>query len=151
MMHVGRGRKHPLHVEYIHIGVCMGFIHDILIEEILTHPRLKLDRKIAIVKAVGKVVWIQNDLFAKWHVRDGDEFKKQKQEPEVEREGFLHGKMMLNKDESSAGSGAESMSPAPSDVGTPMEELGQCPFTGLMDRMGSLELKREGLPPDHPS
>lgn len=26
------------------------------------------------VKALSKVIWIQNDLFAKWYVRDGDEF-----------------------------------------------------------------------------
>lgn len=60
MMHVGQGRKHPLHVEYVHIGVCMGFIQDILFEAILSHPRLKLDMKIAMIKALTKVLWIQN-------------------------------------------------------------------------------------------
>ena len=33
-----------------------------------------MERKIALVKALSKVIWIQNDLFAKWYVRDGEEF-----------------------------------------------------------------------------
>jgi len=45
MMHVSCGRQHPLHVEYVHIGVTPSFIQDILSEALLSHPRLKLDRK----------------------------------------------------------------------------------------------------------
>lgn len=73
MMHVGLGRAHPLHVEYVHLGLTLGFIHDILVEAILSHPKLSLARKTAFLKALGKVIWIQNDLLAKWHVRDGDD------------------------------------------------------------------------------
>ena len=58
MMHVGRGRQHPLHVEYVHICVTLSFIQDILSEALLSHLRLKLDRKIALVKALGKAIWI---------------------------------------------------------------------------------------------
>lgn len=66
MMHVGRGREHPLHIEYVHIGACLSFIQDTLTEALLSHPRLRLEKKVALVKALGKVIWIQNDLFAKW-------------------------------------------------------------------------------------
>lgn len=66
MMHVGRGREHPLHIEYVHIGACLSFIQDTLTEALLSHPRLRMERKVALVKALGKVIWIQNDLFAKW-------------------------------------------------------------------------------------
>ncbi|KAF2185650.1 hypothetical protein K469DRAFT_738944 [Zopfia rhizophila CBS 207.26] len=119
MMHVGQGRKHPLHVEYVHIGVTLSFIQDVLTEAILSHPRLKLDRKIALVKALGKVIWIQNDLFAKWYVRDGDEFADEIQVPEIEREGYLHGRKILHD-----GSESESEAEAPAaDPG--------CPFKGL--------------------
>jgi hypothetical protein len=148
MMHVGKGRKHPLHVEYVHIGACIGFIQDVLTEAILSHPRLKLDRKIAIVRAIGKVLWIQNDLFAKWYVRDGDEFRGQSS-PEFEREGWLHGKLMVNT-EDSAGSGAESLSPSASDIGTPREELSQCPFTGLMEKMETFHVENAEYPAGHP-
>lgn len=94
-MHVGQGRAHPLHVEYVHIGVTLSFIQDIITEAILSHPRLKMDRKIALVKALSKVIWIQNDLFAKWYVRDDDEFAEERSVPKIEPEGYLHGKKML--------------------------------------------------------
>ncbi|KAA8914838.1 Protoglobin-domain-containing protein, partial [Sphaerosporella brunnea] len=61
------GRKHPLHVEYIHISACLGFIQDVLFEALLSHSRLKLEQKTKIIKELGKVLWIQNDLFAKWY------------------------------------------------------------------------------------
>ncbi|KAI5783535.1 Protoglobin-domain-containing protein [Geopyxis carbonaria] len=96
MMHVGQGRKHPLHVEYVHIGACLGFIQDVVFEAILSHPRLRLEQKVAVIKALGKVLWIQNDLFAKWYVRDGDEFDKYQDPVEIEQEGYLHGKKVIN-------------------------------------------------------
>ncbi len=80
MMHVGLGREHPLHVEYIHIGATLSLIQDIFTEAILSHPKLHLQRKIAILKALTKVIWIQNDLFAKWYVRDGEEYADQAEE-----------------------------------------------------------------------
>ncbi|KAH6666731.1 Protoglobin-domain-containing protein [Halenospora varia] len=121
MMHVGLGRAHPLHVEYIHLGVCLAFIQDILTEAILSHPRLNLQRKIALVKALGKVIWIQNDLFAKWQVRDGEEFQSEDKEIDIEREGYLHGKKILG-DESDEGEEGK---------GEPLKMAGVCPFTGV--------------------
>jgi hypothetical protein len=76
MMHVGLARDHPLQVEYIHIGCMLAVIQDILTETILSAPSQILSRKIAIVKALSKVIWIQNDLFAKWYVRDGEEYTR---------------------------------------------------------------------------
>lgn len=96
MMHVGRGRKHPLHIEYVHIGACLAFIQDTLTEALLSHPRIKMDRKVALVKALGKVIWIQNDLFAKWYVRDGDEFADEMEQHEYEKEGYLDGRKVLD-------------------------------------------------------
>lgn len=98
-MHVGRGREHPLHVEYVHIGACLAFIQDTLTEALLSHPRIKMDRKVALVKALGKVIWIQNDLFAKWYVRDGDEYAAEaeaaRRHAGVEPEGYLDGRKVL--------------------------------------------------------
>lgn len=115
-MHVGQGRRHPLHVEYIHIGVCLGFIQDVMFEAILSHPRLKMDQKIAVVKALGKILWIQNDLFAKWYVRDGDEFKEEENVVEIEQEGYLHGKKIINNED---------------DGRDDTTAEGICPFSGL--------------------
>lgn len=119
-MHVGLGRAHPLHVEYIHLGVCLSFIQDILTEAILSHPRLHLQRKIALVKAISKVIWIQNDLMAKWHVKDGAEFVKEGAEVVIEKEGYLHGKRILEEEEGG-------------------NVAGVCPFSGV--RRGMEDLK----------
>ncbi|KAJ5084643.1 hypothetical protein NUU61_009222 [Penicillium alfredii] len=90
MMHSGQVRMHPLNIEYIHISACMGYIQDIFVEALMSHPQLSLRRKIALVRAVTKILWIQNDLFAKWHVRDGEEFADEMSEYSFDpREGFL--------------------------------------------------------------
>jgi hypothetical protein len=125
MMHVGQGRAHPLHIEYVHIGVTLSLVQDVLTEAILSHPRLKMDRKIALVKALSKVIWIQNDLFAKWYVRDGEEFADDRLVPEIEPEGYLHGRK-VNHD----GSGSES------EIEDAASTAGTCPFKNLTMNMG---------------
>ncbi|KAK2060017.1 hypothetical protein LY76DRAFT_510886 [Colletotrichum caudatum] len=121
MMHVGLGRKHPLHVEYIHLGACLSFIQDVVTEAVLSHPRLSMQRKIGLVKALGKVIWIQNDLMAKWHVRDGAEFAAVLGDgPEVEEEGYLHGRKVI-----------ESESDEESGDAAVVDEGGVCPFSGM--------------------
>lgn len=132
MMHVGLGRKHPLHIEYVHLGACLGFIQDIMTEAILSHPRLHLQRKTALVKALNKVIWIQNDLMAKWHVRDGDEYDTgDKEDLEIEREGYLHGKKILGDSGDSSADEAEPDRPA-----------GVCPFSGVSAAGASVAKER---------
>ena len=43
------------------------------------------------------MIWIQNDLFAKWYVRDGDEFAEDMEHHEVEPEGYLDGRKVLDE------------------------------------------------------
>lgn len=135
-MHVGLGRAHPLHVEYIHLGVCLAFIQDIMTEAILSHPRLPLQRKIALVKALGKVIWIQNDLMAKWHVKDGQEFEDAEQEVVIEQEGYLHGKKILDDSEGDESEGT-AMPESPSRIPRP---AGTCPFSGLSKGVEAVDL-----------
>ncbi|KAK7973967.1 hypothetical protein PG990_011431 [Apiospora arundinis] len=149
MMHVGLGRKHPLHIEYIHMGVCLGFIQDILTDAIMSHPKLSLQRKTAFVRAIGKVIWIQNDLIAKWHVRDGEEFTHRKKHTEqnneeededddsdtvIEQEGYLHGKKILDDiDEMGEPSAPSSKIPRPSSSGG-------CPFSAMAQGVEGLKI-----------
>lgn len=144
MMHVGRGRQHPLHIEYMHIGALLSFIQDVLTEAILSHPRLHMNRKIALVKALGKVIWIQNDLFAKWYVRDGDEFAEQIEDIIIEREGYLHGKKIIGtSDESDAESTTSGSTQAAGQA-----QPAVCPFTGAQIQRGMENLKvAEGSAP----
>jgi len=145
MMHVGLGRTHPLHVEYIHIGAALSVVQDILTEAILSHPKLHLSRKMAIIKALGKVIWIQNDLFAKWYVNDGEEFTDGVDYGGIiEKEGWLHGKKVLAEDVPGQDESAEPEKEKESDGGdttpkrqsdggstTPTLSEGVCPFTGM--------------------
>lgn len=105
MMHSGQERMHALNIEYVHISVCMGYIQDIFIEALMSHPHLSLRRKIALVRAVNKILWIQNDLFAKWRVRDGEEYADEMSVYSFgSREGYLGDKKILG---SSSGSSEE--------------------------------------------
>ncbi|KAL1953117.1 hypothetical protein VTO42DRAFT_3576 [Malbranchea cinnamomea] len=147
MMHVGRGRQHPLHIEYIHIGTTLALIQNVLTEAILSHPRLHLSRKIALVTAIGKVIWVQNDLFAKWYVRDGEEYAAEMEEVAVEREGYLHGKKMIVGDSSESETDGDE---SPGAIGvedsatTTTATTDTCPFTGM-------KINFEGLRLNNPS
>ncbi|KAF3919932.1 hypothetical protein AA313_de0202937 [Arthrobotrys entomopaga] len=151
LMHVGKGRKNPLHVDYVFLGVCLGFIQDAMFEAILSHPRLELYKKIAIVKALGKVIWIQNDLMERWHNADGLEYLDDDNnntglsDREELREGYLHGRKILGDDGASVGSSSTESSVRSSEsgktiLGRPIEEAthlmassgaGRCPFSGM--------------------
>jgi hypothetical protein len=104
MMHASQERLHPLNIEFVHINVCMGFIQDIFIEALLSHPQLSLRRKIALVRAVNKILWIQNDLFAKWRVRDGEEYADEMSVYSFGsgKEGYIGDKKILGSDSSSS-------------------------------------------------
>ncbi|CAD0031693.1 unnamed protein product [Aureobasidium pullulans] len=147
---VSKGRQNPLHVDYVFLGACLGFIQDSLFEAILSHPRLELHRKIAIVKALGKVIWIQNDLIEKWHNTDGAEYAQEEEADtllgeiaEDEREGYLHGKKILGDHDGSSIFTSRTGSSKSSDsgktsLGRPIEEathlgdgMSRCPFSGM--------------------
>ncbi|EXJ94564.1 hypothetical protein A1O1_02960 [Capronia coronata CBS 617.96] len=145
LMHVGQGRRNPLHVDYIFLGACLGYIQDAMTEAILSHPRLDLTQKIAIVRAIGKVIWIQNDLMAKWHVDDGKEFADAVDDEEIqaearEPEGYMHGRRVLGSGSEDSGLvDASSMTSEKSttSLGRSIEQISlsneqsKCPFSGM--------------------
>lgn len=145
-MHVGKGRRNPLHVDYIFLGACLGYIQDAMTEAILSHPRLQLTQKIAIVKAIGKVIWIQNDLMAKWHVEDGREYADATEDEEIqaearEPEGYLHGRKILgsgSEDSSSMETSSVRSEKSTTSLGRSVEQVrlsneqSQCPFSGMV-------------------
>lgn len=104
MMHAGQERLHPLNIEFIHMNACVGYMQDIFVEALLSHPQLSLRRKIALVRAVNKILWIQNDLFAKWRVRDGEEYADEMSVYSFgsDKEGYIGDKKILGSDSSSS-------------------------------------------------
>lgn len=71
-MHVGSGRRNPLHVDYMFLGICMGYVQDAFTESILTNNSVDLRLRISVVRALGKLIWIQNDLLARWHINENN-------------------------------------------------------------------------------
>jgi hypothetical protein len=74
LMHTGQAGflhripKPPLRVEYIHIAILLGYVEDILVNAVITHPDLDLATKNAVARAANKIIWIQNDLFARHYM-----------------------------------------------------------------------------------
>lgn len=73
-MHAGHNRRIPLHVDVIHFTLLLGHLLNVLNEAIITSTTLPTQHKAPLVQAWSKLFWIQNDLFAKWHIRDGDQY-----------------------------------------------------------------------------
>ncbi|KAF5343956.1 hypothetical protein D9756_011567 [Leucocoprinus leucothites] len=68
-----RAKKPGLRVEYVHVGLLLGFVGDILISAVMEHAELDSSTKLAVIKAVNKILWLQNDLFARHYVKPEEE------------------------------------------------------------------------------
>ena len=69
------GLKHRVHrqdlrVEYMHIGLLLGYLEEILVGIVLGLGQLDTPTKKAVLSAWNKLLWIQNDLFARHYVVD---------------------------------------------------------------------------------
>lgn len=137
MMHSGQERLHELNIEYVHIGACLGYIQDVFTEALMSHPQLSLRRKIALLRAVNKIIWIQNDLFAKWRVRDGEEFADEMSEVILsDKEGYLGEKKILGDGSTSRSSTDDDRSSVQNDSRSftahpTAASASVCPFTGV--------------------
>lgn len=76
-MHNGHIRRQPLHIDVIHFSLMIGHVQNTLNDQIITSPTIATSQKAPLVKAWAKLLWIQNDLFTKWHVKDGHEYEGQ--------------------------------------------------------------------------
>lgn len=133
-MHIGHVRRDSIFVEYVFLGATLGFIQEAMFEAILSHKQIDLPKKIAIVKALGKVIWIQNDLMERYHNSDGAEFDESASKvgsEESDAEGYLHGKKVLGKElddgismrsRSSSSTGKTTNSSGKTSLGRPIEE-----------------------------
>ncbi|KAJ5897492.1 hypothetical protein N7504_007780 [Penicillium tannophilum] len=104
-MHSGQERLAPLNIEYIHLGACLGYVQDIFTEALMCHPQLSNRRKLGLIRAINKIIWIQNDLFAKWHLRDGEEFADEISIYSFgsgNKEGYVSGKRILGSSSESS-------------------------------------------------
>lgn len=63
-------KKSKISVDYIHVNALMGYVESTLVGGLLS---LKLDRQTEskALLAFNKLLWIQNDFFAKYYCKDG--------------------------------------------------------------------------------
>ncbi|EAW15279.1 protoglobin family protein [Aspergillus clavatus NRRL 1] len=73
-MHTGKILLHPLTIEYIHMNACLGYLKELLLETIFLHEEMTVAFKFALVRSLSKILCIQNDLIARCHIRDGEEY-----------------------------------------------------------------------------
>jgi hypothetical protein len=73
-MHTGKpGFKHrekrpDLRVEYIHMGALLAFVVNVVIGAVMGMDAVDNTTKGKVLCALNKVVWIQNDLFARQYI-----------------------------------------------------------------------------------
>ncbi|KAK0125268.1 hypothetical protein ONS96_009123 [Cadophora gregata f. sp. sojae] len=79
IMHTGQpGFKHcakrpELRVEYIHMGALLGYVVDIVIGAVMSMDVIDIEMKCKVIRALNKVVWIQNDLMARHYLAKSGE------------------------------------------------------------------------------
>jgi hypothetical protein len=83
IMHTGkpgfnhREKRPDLRVEYIHMGALLGYVVDTVISAVMDMSEIDTQTKMSVLRAFNKVVWIQNDLFARHYIAEknaqGDE------------------------------------------------------------------------------
>ena len=69
------GLKHRVHrpdlrVEYMHMALLLGYVEEVFVSTVLGMDQLDTPTKKAVLSAWNKLLWIQNDLFARHYVVD---------------------------------------------------------------------------------
>ncbi|KKK27228.1 hypothetical protein ARAM_003271 [Aspergillus rambellii] len=106
LMHVAQERLHKLNIEYVHM---------------------------ALIRAISKIIWIQNDLIAKWRIRDGEEYADEMSEINLDdKEGYLGEKKILG-DSSSASSSDDDRASIISSIAPSIapSTASACPFAEM--------------------
>ncbi|KAF8603717.1 hypothetical protein BDV93DRAFT_493283 [Ceratobasidium sp. AG-I] len=76
IMHTGvagfkhREKKTPLNVDYVHCAILLGYVQSMLTSAVMAQD-LPEETKTATLLAINKVMWIQNDLFARHYIATG--------------------------------------------------------------------------------
>jgi hypothetical protein len=91
-----RKSKPPLWVEYRDIGLLLGWCEGAVLDIVLAQETLDWETKGKVVRALGKFWWIQNDLFARHYVGEGEAVRVGR---EMEEDGNGNGNGNGERDE----------------------------------------------------
>jgi len=67
-----RAKRPELRVEYMHLGLLLGWVQDVVLGAVMGMDTIDLETKSKVTRAWGKLLWLQNDLFARKYVLDRD-------------------------------------------------------------------------------
>ena len=67
-----RAKRPELRVEYMHLGLLLGYVEDVVVGAVMGMDAIDSETKTSVVRAWNKLLWIQNDLFARRYVVDRD-------------------------------------------------------------------------------
>jgi hypothetical protein len=85
-IHTPAAGNKSINVDYIHINALMGYVEDILLKAVCEIDA-DMETKTKVIRAVNKLLWVQNDLFGKWYCESTTTAK-----PETEKKkfGYVH-------------------------------------------------------------
>ncbi|EFC44676.1 predicted protein [Naegleria gruberi] len=69
-IHTAKAGNKDIIIDYIHINALFGYVSDVLLGTIATCKDLSEEQRVKTLLAFNKLLWIQNDLFAKYYVDD---------------------------------------------------------------------------------
>jgi len=78
IMHTGkpgfkhREKKPELRVDYIHMGLLLSYVTDLVLNAVMKMDDIEFKQRLAVVRAFNKMMWMQNDLFARHYISDGE-------------------------------------------------------------------------------
>ena len=67
-----RAKRPELRVEYMHLGLLLGWVMDVVLGAVLGMESIDMETKSNVARAWSKLLWLQNDLFARKYVVDRD-------------------------------------------------------------------------------
>lgn len=85
IMHTGSpGFKHGQHrpelrVEYEHTALLLGYLEDMIVDAVMGMAEVEFETRVAVFRAWNKVLWVQNDLFARHYVKGVEEVREGKE------------------------------------------------------------------------
>jgi hypothetical protein len=66
-IHTTAGGNSSINVDYVHINALMCYVADILLKSVCELTDVSMETKTQVIRAVNKLLWVQNDMFGKWY------------------------------------------------------------------------------------
>ncbi|MCJ1331573.1 hypothetical protein MMC10_008264 [Thelotrema lepadinum] len=95
VMHTGspgfkhRERRPELRVEFTHLALLLGYLEDMIVGAVMGMEEVDLPTRLSVVRAWNKLLWIQNDLFAKHYMKGVEQIGRDTKSALGEKIGWL--------------------------------------------------------------